>query len=169
MNKTENKTENKEIQQTEPVKSATLASIEILKFDDKEVLENMENMSEENFEIIYNTNLITRYIPVTDLHDKYVLRISTLKENSNFKVLDPNEVNPMDQFELSESTAAILTKLGIKAAPLKSEEDMQIDAFEAGKEKLKEIQRKMKEKIIAAKEKVKEELGAVNEKLKESD
>jgi hypothetical protein len=128
-------------------KQPKLASIEILKFHDKEIIDNLENMSEENFEIIYNANLITRYFPVTDLKDKYVIRVAMLKENSPYEVIDPNEVNPLDQFELTESITQMLQKLGLKAVPLKSEEELQKEAFEAGKEKLKEIQKKLKEKI----------------------
>ncbi len=128
-------------------KGPKLASVEILKFSDPDVIENMENMSEENFEIIYNSNLMTRYIPVTDLKDKYVIKVSTLKENSTFDVIDPNEVNPLDQFELTESITQILQKMGIDAEPLKSDEEIQREAFEAGKKKLKEIQQLIKEKL----------------------
>jgi len=126
-----------------------LSSIEILKFKDKEVLDNLENMSEENFDIIYNSNLLARYFPITDLNEKYVVKINiaTNPENNPYEVLDPNEINPLDQFELSESVAQILRKLNIKAAPLKDDAEIQRDAFEAGKAKLKEIQKKIKEKI----------------------
>ena len=124
-----------------------LASIEILKFNDKEINEKLENITEENFEVIYTSNLITRYVPVTDLQEKYVIRVSMLKENSSFEVIDPNEVNPLDQFELTESITQILQKFGVKAEPLKSEDELQKEAFEAGKEKLKEIQKKLKEKL----------------------
>jgi len=134
-----------------------LASIEILKFNDKEINEKLENMSEENFEIIYTGNLITRYVPVTDLQEKYVIRVSMLKEDSPFEVVEPNEINPLDQFELAESITQILQKLGVKAEPLKSDEEIQKEAFEAGKEKLKEIQKKLKEKL---------QTGQKNEKRK---
>jgi len=129
-----------------------LGSIEILKFNDEEVNKNIENMSEENFEILYNSNLITRYIPITDLKNKYVIRVVGLKDNATFDIVEPNEIDPMEQFELSESIAQILNKLGIKAAPLKSEEDIQREAFEAGKEKLKEFAKKFKEKLKKGKE-----------------
>ena len=128
-------------------KQPKLASIEILKFNDPEVNEKLEEMSEENFEILYNSNLITRYIPIADLQDKYVIRVAMLKENSTFEVIDPNEINPLDQFELTESITQILQKLGVKAAPMKTEEELQREAFEAGKQKLKEIQQKLKEKL----------------------
>lgn len=128
-----------------------LAAVEILKFKDEEVNEKLEEMSEENFEILYNSNLITRYIPVTDLKDKYVIKVNMLKDNSTFDVLDPNEINPLDQFELTESITQILQKLGVKAAPLKDDAELQKETFEAGKEKLKEIQKKFKKAIEDAK------------------
>jgi len=123
-----------------------LGAVEILKFNDEEVNKNMENMSEENFEVIYNANLITRYIPVIDLKEKYVIRVVGLVDDSSFDILDPNEVNPVDQFELSESVTRILKKMDIKALPMKSDEDLQLEAFEAGKKKLKEFAKKFKEK-----------------------
>jgi len=128
-------------------KQPKLASIEILKFNDPEVNEKLEEMSEENFEILYNSNLITRYVPITDLQDKYVIRVTMLKENSTFEVIDPNEINPLDQFELTESITQILQKLGVKAAPMKTEEELQREAFEAGKQKLKKIQQELKKKL----------------------
>jgi len=135
------------VKNTENQSQPKLASIEILKFKDKEILDNLESMSEENFEVIYNSNLITRYAPITDLQDKYVIKVNILKDNSPFDVVDPNEVNPLDQFELTESITRVLQKFGLKVEPLKSDEELQREAFEEGKKRLKEIQQKIKEKL----------------------
>jgi len=118
----------------EPFKE--LVSVEIYKTDDSiEDFREKEKLIQSHYEII------------EDLQNRYLVKIRYIKneEKIDLGVINPDEVHPLDQFELNESISFILSTLGFKGSPARSEDDLLDEFNEKLMEKHAEV---VKEKIV---------------------
>jgi len=121
----------------EPFKE--LISVEIFRTNDTiEEFQEKEKLIRDHYEII------------EDLQDRYLVKIRYIKdeEKIDLGVINPDEVHPLDQFELNESISFILSTLGFKGSPARSEDDL-LDEF--NEKLMKKHAEVVKEKVIKPK------------------
>jgi len=58
----------------------------------------------------------TKYVKVDDLNDPYVVKIEYTETDDSIETLSPEEIHPLDQFELTETINESIRELGIKVA-----------------------------------------------------
>ena len=113
-----------------------LVSVEIYKTDDSiEEFQEKEKSIQSHYEII------------EDLQNRYLVKIRYIKneEKIDLGVINPDEVHPLDQFELNESISFILSTLGFKGTPARSEDDL-LDEF--NEKLMKKHAEVVKEKVV---------------------
>ena len=91
-NKMKNKTENK------------LINVTIYKINE----DNLEDAKKN-----YQENIKTEWLHIDDLHEKYFVKID-YTQSDDIKSIEPDEVHPFDQYELTESIIQKGKELGIK-------------------------------------------------------
>jgi len=121
-----------------------------------EIFQNNKDLSKEEFEKYLQEKIQTHIVEINDLKNKYFVKISFIEneDDPDFQVtaINPDEVHPLDQYELTESITFELNMMGFKANPAKSEAELIEEVNHSLKEKFVEIKKKMKEKIEEVKD-----------------
>jgi len=98
-------TEEEKVQKLKDALTKSLVSLEILKL--KEMPASVEEAEE-----LYEELVKTKTYLINDLDSPYVIRIAYTENKSKLKSVDPEFIDDIDKFELSESIQEILEENG---------------------------------------------------------